>query len=336
MAENSDILLEIKDLRVRFRTFEGGAVPAVDGVSLTIRRGQTIGLVGESGSGKTVTAMSVMRLLAEPPAVLEGQIIYHGNGASLDILKLKQNGKQIRQLRGNDIAMIFQEPMRALSPVYSVGHQVAEAVRLHRRAARAEARSITVEMLGKVGLSDPQQRAREYPHELSGGQRQRVMIAMALVCRPQLLIADEPTTALDVTIQAQILELLGELQRDLDLTVWLITHDLGVVAQTCAWAHVMYLGRIVESADVTTLFKRPRHPYTKGLLHCVPIPGQGHRQKLQAIDGAVPEPGDVPPGCAFGTRCEMFVRGRCDAPQDVPVRSFPNGQWSRCYRAEEL
>ena len=335
MGNDSDILLEIKDLRVSFRTFQRGIVPVIGGVDLTIRRGQTVGLVGESGSGKTVTAMSIMRLLSEPPAILEGSIVYHGNGRSVDILKLRRNGKGIKAIRGNDIAMIFQEPMRALSPVFTVGHQVAEAVRLHRNVARAEARRIAIDMFARVGIADPAQRFREYPHELSGGQRQRAMIAMALVCRPKLLIADEPTTALDVTIQAQILELLQDLQKQLDLAICLITHDLGIIAQNCRWVNVMYMGKIVEAADVETLYAKPRHPYTKGLLDCVPVPGRGHRKKLRAIAGTVPEPDNVPEGCPFGPRCERFASGVCDAPGEVPVRALTPTHWTRCYRVEQ-
>jgi peptide/nickel transport system ATP-binding protein len=336
MSNNSDILLQIKGLEVSFRTFESGVVPVIYGVDLAIHRGETVALVGESGSGKSVTAMSVMRLLEEPPAVLTGEILYRGNGQDVDILKLPPNSKAMRGLRGNDIAMIFQEPMRALSPVFTVGHQVAEAVRLHRNVTKAEARKISIEMLDKVGIPDPPRRFHEYPHELSGGQRQRVMIAMALVCRPQLLIADEPTTALDVTIQAQILELLGDLQKEFNLAILLITHDLGIVAQTCSRVNVMYMGRIIESADTNPLFAQSKHPYTKGLLQSVPVPGEGHRQKLFAIKGTVPEPGEMPSGCAFGPRCELFRLGMCDRAGTVPTTSVAENHWSRCYRTEEL
>ncbi len=335
MKDNSDILLQIKNLEVGFHLFEAGLVPVLRGLDLTIHRGETLGLVGESGSGKSVTAMSVMRLLDEPPATLSGEILYQDR-RMVDILKLQQNSKQMRSIRGNEIAMIFQEPMRALSPVFTIGHQVAEAVRLHRDVTKAQARKISLEMLDKVGISDPQRRFGEHPYQLSGGQRQRVMIAMALVCRPQLLIADEPTTALDVTIQAQILELLSELQRELNLAILLITHDLGIVAQTCSRVNVMYMGKIIESADVGELFASPKHPYTRGLLRSVPVPGKGHRQKLHAIEGTVPEAGDVPRGCAFGPRCDLFKGGLCDDERPVPIKNVTPGHWSQCYRVEEL
>ncbi|MCD4823646.1 MAG: ABC transporter ATP-binding protein [Phycisphaerae bacterium] len=338
MSNESDILLQIKDLKISFHVFGAGLIPVVHGVDLTIHRGEMVGLVGESGSGKSVTAMSIMRLLEEPTAVLSGEILYYGekSGQAVDIMKLRQGSKSLRALRGNDIAMIFQEPMRALSPVFTVGHQVAEAVRLHRNVTKKEARQISIDMLGTVGIPDPERRFREHPHELSGGQRQRVMIAIALVCQPQLLIADEPTTALDVTIQAQILELMNDLQKKLNLAIMLITHDLGIVAQTCSRVNVMYMGKIVESAGVEPLFATPKHPYTHGLLQSVPVPGRGHRQKLFAIKGTVPEPLDIPPGCAFGPRCELFQTGMCDSDKPVPITPVADGHWARCYRAEEV
>ena len=340
MSDNSDILLQIKDLKISFHVFGVGLIPVVHGVDLTIHRGETLGLVGESGSGKSVTAMSILRLLEEPTAVLSGEILYYGkkDGKAIDILKLRQGSKALRSLRGNDIAMIFQEPMRALSPVFTVGHQVAEAVRLHRNVTKKEARKISIEMLDRVGIPDPDRRFRECPHELSGGQRQRVMIAIALVCRPQLLIADEPTTALDVTIQAQILELLSDLQKEFNLAILLITHDLGIVAQTCRRVNVMYMGKIIESSDIKPLFASPKHPYTHGLLQSIPVPGRGHRQKLFAIKGVVPEPLDMPVGCPFGPRCEMFQADLCDSDKPVAITTITDQpiHWSRCYRAEEL
>jgi oligopeptide transport system ATP-binding protein len=330
-------LLEIEHLKVDFATLERGDIRVIDDVDLAIYPGETVALVGESGSGKSVTAMSIMRLLEEPPAKLSGSIrLGNGDGEPVDILRHAPNSKMMQAIRGNRIAMIFQEPMRAMSPVFTVGYQVAEAVWLHQKVTKAQAYDRAAEMFEKVGISDARNRLLQYPHEMSGGQRQRVMIAMALACNPQLLIADEPTTALDVTIQAQILELLAELQRQFNLAICLITHDLGIVAQNCSRANVMYMGRIVEAADVKTLYSHPRHPYTMGLLRSVPVPGRGHKQKLETIEGTVPEPDKVPSGCAFGPRCSYFVPGKCDAPAPVPVVQISDSQWSRCYRAKEL
>ena len=331
-----EVLLEVRNLRVTFSTFEHGDVTVLDGVNLTIHTGETVGLVGESGSGKSVTAMSIMRLLEEPPARITGSILLTlANGERVDLLQGGPGSKRMQQIRGNEIGMIFQEPMRALSPVFTVGHQVSEAVWLHEPVSRKEAAERAAEMLAKVGIPDPVGRMRQYPHELSGGQRQRVMIAMALACNPNLLLADEPTTALDVTIQAQILELLLRLQQDFNLAICLITHDLGIVAQNCRRVNVMYMGRIVESADTPTLYAAPRHPYTRGLLNSVPVPGRGHKQKLFAIPGVVPEPANIPKGCAFGPRCDFFEAGLCDADREVPIEPISERQWSRCYKAKE-
>jgi len=335
--DDAGTLLEVENLRVEFDTLERTRLRVVDRISLAINRRETVGIVGESGSGKTVTAMSIMRLLEEPPAHLQGAIHFYPNHGEepVDLLKLDPQGARMRSIRGKEIAMIFQEPMRALSPVFTVGHQVAEAVWLHQPVSRREAHRQAIQMIGRVGIPDPERHARQHPHELSGGQRQRVMIAMALVCRPKLLIADEPTTALDVTIQAQILDLLRDLQDELDLAVCLITHDLGIVAQNCRRVNVMYLGKIVESADVTTIFKQPAHPYTQGLIKSVPVPCTGHKSRLRGIRGVVPNPDDVPPGCPFGPRCDHFVAGICDRPEDVQVVSLSDDHWVRCHRAKE-
>lgn len=332
----SNPILEIEDLRVSFRTIDG-LVTAVNGVDLTLHRGETVGLVGESGSGKSVTAMSIMRLLAEPPAQITGSIrIQDKKGEIINITDLNPDSPKMQNLRGNDVAMIFQEPMRALSPVFTVGHQVAEAIWLHRTVSKDEALKEAIHMLDRVGIPDPDRRAREYPHQLSGGQRQRVMIAMALACRPALLIADEPTTALDVTIQAQIMELLNELQAEFNIAILLITHDLGIVAGTCSRVNVMYMGRVVEHADIYTAFENPAHPYTQGLLKSVPVPGQDHKERLPAIRGAVPDPKDLPAGCAFGPRCDHFQPGLCDQDGEVAlVHVAPNHQ-ARCYRTAEV
>ena len=327
-------LLEIDNLQLKFNTIDG-IVPALMGVDLQIERGETLGLVGESGSGKSVTAMSTMRLLAEPPANLSGSIRFQRRqGDTIDIVSLPHGSRTLQELRGNEIAMIFQEPMRALSPVFTVGHQVAEAIWLHREIPKEEALKEAIVMLERVGIPDPSRRATEYPHQLSGGQRQRVMIAMALSCRPSLLIADEPTTALDVTIQAQILDLLKELQEEFDLAILLITHDLGIVAGTCSRVCVMYMGEIVEEGSVYDIFENPTHPYSKGLLESVPVPGEAHKKRLPAIRGNVPDPRDLPSGCAFGPRCDLFELGTCDISGRVPFAETGTNQRARCYLTE--
>jgi peptide/nickel transport system ATP-binding protein len=308
----AEALLEIRDLVTEFRT-EHGTVRAVDGVSFEIPRRSTLGVVGESGCGKSVTALSVMRLIADPPGrIAGGHIRYDGK----DLLALPE--EQMRQIRGNRIAMIFQEPMTSLNPVFTVGEQVAEAVRLHQKKNKREALAVAIEMFRKVGIPSPEERVHAYPHQLSGGMRQRVMIAMALACRPDLLIADEPTTALDVTIQAQILDLLRSLQHELGMAILLITHDLGVVAETCREVVVMYAGRIVERAATDDLFAAPRHHYTAGLLRSVPSYGvaapDGERGRLQEIRGMVPAIWALPTGCKFADRCPA-VQEKCRAEE---------------------
>jgi peptide/nickel transport system ATP-binding protein len=302
MAES---LLEIRDLVTEFRT-EHGVLRAVDGVSFDIPAGKTLGVVGESGCGKSVTALSVMRLIPDPPGrIAAGQVIYNGK----DLLELSD--PQMRAMRGNEISMIFQEPMTSLNPVYTTGDQVAEAVRLHQKKSKKEALEVAIEMFQLVGIPSPTERVRNYPHQMSGGMRQRVMIAMALACKPELLIADEPTTALDVTIQAQILELLRKLQDELGMSIMLITHDLGVVAETCQEVVVMYAGRVVERARTADLFAAPRHHYTAGLLRSVPKPGEHHHHtRLQEIPGMVPSLHELPVGCKFQERCPA-VQDEC-------------------------
>jgi oligopeptide/dipeptide ABC transporter ATP-binding protein len=310
-------LLELRDLCVDFRTARG-PVRAVDHVSFAIPRGTTLGVVGESGSGKSVTALSILRLIPSPPGRIAAGQIRHGER---DLLRLPE--REMRALRGDRISMIFQEPMTSLNPVYTVGEQVAEVVRLHRGARRREARDAAVRMFELVGIPAPAERVRSYPHQLSGGMRQRVMIAMALACRPELLIADEPTTALDVTIQAQILDLLRNLQREIGMSILLITHDLGVVAENCAEVVVMYAGRVVERAATAALFATPRHPYTAGLLASVPRDAAGPPQRrLREIPGMVPSLHQLPRGCKFQDRCPL-VHGRCreEEPPLAPVGS---------------
>jgi oligopeptide/dipeptide ABC transporter ATP-binding protein len=293
-------LLEIRNLATAFHT-PAGRVPAVDGVSLSIERGQTLGLVGESGCGKSVTAMSVLGLVAAPGMIEQGEILLSTDGRTVDLVTLPE--KEMRKVRGGKVGMIFQEPMTSLNPVFTIGDQVAEAVLLHRKVGREAARSRALEMLRLVRIADPERRLDEYPHQLSGGMRQRVMIAMALACEPALVIADEPTTALDVTIQAQILELLSDLRRRLGTAILLITHDLGVVAETCDHVAVMYAGKIVETAPASTLFARPMHPYTIGLLAA--RPDGAARGPLRTIPGMVPPPQHYPTGCRFHPRCEF-------------------------------
>ena len=290
-------LLEVTDLRTYFTT-DAGVARAVDGVSFRIAEGEVLGIVGESGCGKSVTSLSLMKLVQRP----QGQIV-KGSAIRLrgeDIVNASE--KRMREIRGNDIAMIFQEPMTSLNPVFTVGEQIAEAVRLHRQLARAEARDVAIEMLRMVGIPNPEERVDHYPHQLSGGQRQRVMIAMALSCEPALLIADEPTTALDVTIQAQILELLADLRQRLGMAIVLITHDLGVVAEVCDRVAVMYAGEIVEEGTVDQIFREPRHPYTEGLMRAIPRLGE-RAQRLAVIPGTVPSSTAWPVGCRFHTRC---------------------------------
>jgi len=311
-------LLEIRDLVTEFRT-EHGTVRAVDGVSFAIAPRKTLGVVGESGCGKSVTALSVMRLVASPPGKISGgQIRYGGK----DLLTL--SAAEMRKIRGNRIAMIFQEPMTSLNPVFTVGNQVAEAVQLHQKKSKSEARQVAIEMFRLVGIPSPEERIDNYPHQLSGGMRQRVMIAMALACKPDLLIADEPTTALDVTIQAQILDLLRELQRELGMSILLITHDLGVVAETCDEVVVMYAGRIVERAAAETLFSTPHHHYTAGLLRSVPSYGDGaevaDHARLVEIKGMVPALNELPKGCKFVDRCPAAEDlCRAEEPALVPL-----------------
>lgn len=295
MAEN---LLSVKNLKTYFRT-EAGEAKAVDGVSFDIDRGETLGLVGESGCGKSVTSLSVMRLIPEPPGkTVGGEIRYRGQ----DLVQISDD--DMRKVRGNDIAMIFQEPMTSLNPVFTCGYQIDEAVILHQGLNPTQAREKTVEMLKLVGIPDPEQRANEYPHQLSGGMRQRVMIAMALSCNPDVLIADEPTTALDVTIQAQILELLEKLQTELGMAVLMITHDLGVIAEVADRVAVMYAGKVVEMSEVNRIFKTPRHPYTIGLLESIPKLNE-QKETLSVIPGTVPEATRFPVGCRFAPRCSQ-------------------------------
>jgi oligopeptide/dipeptide ABC transporter ATP-binding protein len=325
-------LLRVRDLVTSFRT-DAGVVRAVDRVSFDVPRAKTVALVGESGCGKSVTALSILRLLATPPGSIEsGAVELDGR----DLLRLSE--REMRDVRGNLISMIFQEPMTSLNPVYTVGSQIMESIVLHQRRSRREARRRVVELLGLVGIPEPETNVDAYPHQLSGGQRQRVMIAMALACEPKLLLADEPTTALDMTIQAQILGLLRELQERLAMSMLLITHDLGVVAENAQNVLVMYAGRIVESAPVVDLFAKPKHPYTRGLLDSIPRPrstGEGARPaRLRTIEGIVPDLRSLQPGCRFADRCSMRVE-LCTR-EEPSLADVAPGRLSRCWRADEL
>jgi peptide/nickel transport system ATP-binding protein len=323
MAER---LLEVKGLKTHFFTDEG-VVRAVDGVDLYINKGETLGIVGESGSGKSVTALSVMRLIPQPPGrIVQGQIFYNGKNL------LELSPAQMRKIRGKEIAMIFQEPMTSLNPVFTVGEQIAEAIRLHEGLGRRDAMDKTVEMLKIVHIPNAERRVKEYPHQLSGGMRQRIMIAMALSCNPKLLIADEPTTALDVTIQAQILDLLNELKSKLRMAVMLITHDMGVIAETAQRVVVMYAAKVAEEAPVGDLFKEPLHPYTQGLLRSIPRIDLAAtaRRRLETIPGTVPTlRGDIAPGCRFAPRCP-FVKSVC-TEKDPVLKEVKPGHKVSCW-----
>jgi oligopeptide transport system ATP-binding protein len=326
---DQETILEIVNLKTYF-FLEGGTVRAVDGVDLSLQRRQTLGVVGESGCGKSITAMSVMRLIPSPPGkIVDGQInLYTKEGEGVDIATLDPKGAKMRSIRGAEIAMVFQEPMTSLNPLFTVGAQIAESVELHQRVSHREAMSRALEMLTKVGISAPKQRLHEYPHQMSGGMRQRVMIALALSCNPSILIADEPTTALDVTVQAQILDLMRQLQADFGSSIILITHNLGVVSQLADDVAVMYLGKVVEAAAVHELFHAPLHPYTVGLLNSVPVLGR-KSQALVPIGGMVPTPSEVIPGCAFAPRCPRVMpvcRG-----ERPPLRAIQPGHQVACW-----
>ncbi len=297
-------LLEISGLKTVFPT-DDGIVNAVNDVSFSIARGQTVGVVGESGCGKSITGLSLLQLVPSPGRIEAGEILFyrHGDDEPLDIAQVPTKSELIRQIRGNEIAIIFQEPMTSLNPVYTVGDQIAEAVALHEQVNKKTARQRAIEMLTRVGISAPNQRVDEYPHQLSGGMRQRVMIAMALCCSPALLIADEPTTALDVTIQAQVLGLMQELQAEMGMAIMLITHDLGVIADLADEVVVMYSGRVVEKGSVDDIFYNPLHPYTRGLLKSIPVLGRTPQKILPSIPGTVPHPLALPAGCSFQPRC---------------------------------
>ena len=329
-------LVEVKDLRTYFR-LDQGTVRAVDGVSFEVQRGETLGIVGESGCGKSVTARSIMRLIRPPGQIVSGQVLLHqrhpANGTPeevVDLVALKPNGRRMRSIRGGEIAMVFQEPMTSLSPVHTVGDQITEALRLHQPLSPRAAREQAAEMLARVRMAQPRRVIDQYPFELSGGMRQRVMIAMALVCHPSLLIADEPTTALDVTTEAQILNVMRDLQREMGMAIMFITHNLGVIAQMAERVAVMYLGQIVEVAGVKDLFNRPSHPYTDALLRSIPRMGKKSDQPLESIKGSVPDPYAQPQGCRFHARCLRMMRGLCEREEPASYQIAP-GHEVRCH-----
>jgi peptide/nickel transport system ATP-binding protein len=330
MTQDQHTIVEIDNLKTYFNTLDG-TVRAVDGVSMSIRARETLGLVGESGCGKSVTAFSILRLLPKKIArIVDGQILYHraGSDAPIDLTKIDPESTLIRDIRGNEIAMIFQEPLTSFSPVHTIGSQVAEAIELHQNVNKAEAKNRAIDMLEQVGISQARHRFDEYPHQFSGGMRQRAMIAMALSCNPLLLIADEPTTALDVTIQAQILDLMNSLQDRLGTAILIITHSLGVIAEMADRVDVMYMGRVVESADARTIFHHPLHPYTVGLLRSIPKLGSRVKKRLTPIPGSVPDPFSIPSGCPFYPRCLAPKRPTCE--EEVSLMEVEPGHSVRC------
>ncbi len=333
LSQTAQPILRIENLKVHF-FLERSVVRAVNGVTLSVARNSTLGIVGESGCGKSVTAHSIMRLVKSPPGkIVEGTIRYwtRHDDAEVELTALDPKGKAIRDIRGKEISMIFQEPMTSLNPLHTIGTQIAETVSLHQQVSRKEALERATEMLSLVKIAAPHQRVREYPHQLSGGMRQRVMIALALSCNPQILIADEPTTALDVTVQAQILDLMNDLRDEFDSSIVLITHNLGVVSQMCDYIAVMYLGRVVEYSHTRGIFKHPLHPYTEGLLHSVPVLGRRQHQ-LVPIVGMVPNASDTITGCAFADRCP-HVMSVC-RQETPPLKEVDQGHWTACWLHE--
>ncbi|NHN34131.1 ABC transporter ATP-binding protein [Paenibacillus agricola] len=330
-AEFEQPLLTVQDLKIRIQ-MDNGEMKAVDGVDFVIKKGKTLGLVGESGCGKSLTSRAIISINPKE-CETSGKIVYHSAEKTLDpldLLSLDPRGKQIRSIRGRKIAMIFQEPMTAFSPMYTIGNQIMESILIHRTKNKKEAKQIALEMLSKVGISDQEKRFDQYPHEFSGGMRQRAMISMALSCNPELLIADEPTTALDVTIQAQVLELMRGLQKEFGMAILLVTHDLGIIAEMCDEVAVMYLGKIVEQSTVDEIFYNPKHPYTKGLLKSMPKLGADRNKRLESIEGTVPMAINMPPMCGFYDRCTDRIEGICNV-QAVPQTRISDNHMVRCF-----
>ncbi len=361
MSEN-DILIEVKDLRVEFDV-RSGVIKAVDGLSLDIYRGLTMGVIGESGCGKSMTARAILQMIPKPGKITHGEVLYYRrkkhNGKTdmtdvVNISRLDPDGNTIREIRGGEIGMIFQEPMSSLTPVYTAGSHIAEAVTLHRlvpfqkvgdqiagqvlkkhQLSKPEARNVAIEMLRKVGIPKPEQRVDSYPHQLSGGQRQRVMVAVALSCEPDMLIADEPTTALDVSIEAQILDLMRGLQESVNMAIMFITHNLGVIAEMADEITVMYMGKQVERAKAVELFYEPKHPYTSALLKSIPKIGKKTGARLAVIEGMVPDPFNLPTGCVFHPRCPLYMPGKCDKIEPT-WKQVGENHWVRCLLYEEV
>ena len=329
---SGDLLLQVADLRTYFDSREG-TVRAVDGVSFDLHRGETLGIAGESGCGKSVTAQSILRIVPKNGRIVSGNIVLHQSGAPVNLTDLDSDGRAIRSIRGAEVSLIFQEPMAAFSTVYTIGNQIMEVIRLHQGCSKEEARERAISMLQRVGMPKPEQTIDAYPWAISGGMRQRAMIAMSLSCNPSLLIADEPTTAVDVTIQAQVLELIKELQQQLDMGLIIITHDLAVIAELCDRVMVMYLGRDVESGPVDEVFRSPKHPYTVALLNSVPVLGEGKSQEVEAIGGSVPSPLAAPSGCPFHPRCSHYIKGTCDG-QFPESRQVGSDHTVSCYLYE--
>ncbi|WDR07553.1 ABC transporter ATP-binding protein [Devosia rhodophyticola] len=316
-TDSPEPLLRIRGLKTHFFTADG-VVKAVDGVDLDVQQSRTTCILGESGCGKSIMARSILRIVDAPGRIVDGSIIYRAaDGRTVDLAAMSPTSKAIREIRGSDISMIFQEPMSSLGPIQKIGKQISETILLHRKMSKAEAKEAAIEMLDRVGIPNPAKRYESYPFELSGGMRQRAMIAMALSCQPRMLIADEPTTALDVTTQAQILDLIADLKEEFDMSVMLITHDLGVVAEVAEDVAVMYMGKVVERGDVYSVFENPKHPYTQALLESVPRIGGVRKARLPAIKGMVPHPLARPSGCSFRTRCERYMPGICDKTEPV-------------------
>ena len=331
-TQDGELLLGVRDLCTHFDSREG-TVRAVDGVSFDLHRGETLGIAGESGCGKSVTAQSILRIVPRNGRIVAGSIVLHRDGGAVELTDLEADGKEIRAIRGAEVSLIFQEPMAAFSPVYTIGNQITEVIRLHQRCSGREARRRAIDMLQQVGMPKPEQTIDAYPWAISGGMRQRAMIAMALACRPSLLIADEPTTAVDVTLQAQVLEMIKRLQGELQMGLIIITHDLAVIAELCDRVMVMYLGRDVESGPVEEVFRQPKHPYTVALLNSVPVLGEGHDQRIEAIGGSVPSPLAAPPGCPFHPRCTHAMAGLCDGVYP-PARQVGPEHAVSCYLYE--
>jgi oligopeptide/dipeptide ABC transporter ATP-binding protein len=335
MMTDSQPILSIKNLMINFFLDEG-IVRAVEDVSLDVFEKETVGVVGESGCGKSITAYAILQIIEEPGKIMSGEILYSKDRMPpIDLAKLDPRSEEIREIRGKEIAMIFQEPMTSLSPVHTVGNQIVEAILLHQHVNPQQAKEQAIQMLAKVGIPDPARRFREYPHQMSGGLRQRAMIAMALSCNPKILIADEPTTALDVTIQAQVLALMKSLQREFGMSIMLITHDLGVVAEVVKRVVVMYLGRVVEEGSVETIFSQPKHPYTQALLESIPHRQSGKKSLLKTIKGSVPDGLHIPKGCPFHPRCSHAIAGVCNVGTAPPLVELEQGHNAACFLYEE-